>query len=191
MLLDELTHRVKNTLAVVQSIAHQTQRFSSSNEDFVERFDGRLSALARAHSILVQSEWKGADLATLARQQLEPLISDHLQRLHIAGVPVFLPASLATPFGLVFHELATNAVKYGALSTPSGTVDLSWTLRTGSGERLLTVVWRESGGPPRRRPETTGLGTALIEKGIPEATVSRDFGPEGMVCTLELSLPSA
>ena len=191
LLLGELTHRVKNTLAVVQSIAHQTGRFSSSNEDFVERFDGRLSALARAHSILVQSDWKGADLATLARQQLEPHVSDNSQRLRIAGEPVFLPANLATPFGLVFHELATNAAKYGALSIPSGTVDLSWTLRTRNNERVLTVVWRESGGPPSKRPETEGFGTALIEKGIADATVSREFRPEGMVCTLELTLPNA
>jgi two-component system CheB/CheR fusion protein len=191
LLLGELTHRVKNTLAIVQAIAHQTQRFSRSNEDFVERFDGRLSALARAHAILTQSEWKGVDLAALARQQLEPHISDNSQRLRVAGEPVFLPANLATPFGLVFHELATNAVKYGALSTPSGIVDLSWTLRTRNGERLLTVVWRESGGPPSRRPETVGFGTALIEKGIPDATVNRDFGPHGMVCTIELTLPNA
>ena len=108
LLLSELTHRVKNTLAVVQSLAHQTLRGTQSSEDFVERFDGRLSALARAHDLLVKSRWKGAKLGALARNQLEPYIPEDASRLRIAGDAVMLPAELATPFGLVLHELATN-----------------------------------------------------------------------------------
>src|SRR5262249_19197386 len=98
LLLGELTHRVKNTLAVVQSIAHQTRRLSNSDEDFTDRLDGRLTALAAAHSLLVDSDWKGADLATLVRVQLAPHISGNLERTTIVGEPVFLPADLATPF---------------------------------------------------------------------------------------------
>lgn len=189
LLLGELTHRVKNTLAVVQSIAHQTRRFSKSYDDFTDRLDGRLSALAEAHSLLVDSDWKGADLGTLARRQLDPYVSGNPGRAKIAAEPVILPADLATPFGLVFHELATNAAKYGSFSQQTGTVDLSWTVRTQSAQRFLTVVWRESGGPPVTPPTSTGFGSTLIEKAIPNATVRREFGPAGIVCMIELPLP--
>jgi two-component system CheB/CheR fusion protein len=191
LLLGELTHRVKNILAVVQAIARQTLRRSRSNEDFIERLDGRLFALAGAHSILVETDWHGADLATLANRLLEPYTSDNSDRFHISGEPIFLPADLATPFGQVFHELATNATKHGALSRQSGIVDLSWTLAAGDNERLLTVVWRESRGPPVKQPKSSGFGTALIEKGIPNATVGRDFRSDGFVCTLKVPLPNA
>ncbi len=118
LLLGELAHRVKNTLSVVQSIAHQTLRSSASADDFIERFGGRLLALGTAHSLLVQSDWHGADLGALARIQLEPYISDNPDRLRIEGEPVLLPADLATPFSLVLHELATNTSKYGWLARP-------------------------------------------------------------------------
>jgi len=189
LLLGELTHRVKNTLTVVQAIAHQTWRYSKSNEDFIERLDGRLSALANAHSLLVASDWKGADLATLALIQLEPHTSDDPMRFKVKGEPIFLAADLALPFGQVFHELATNAARHGSLSRPSGTVDLSWILGTGNNGPVLTVVWRETGGQPSKRPKATGFGTALIEKGIPNATVTREFESDGMVCTIDLPLP--
>jgi len=122
--------------------------------------------------------------------QLEPYTSDNPLRFQVGGEPVFVPADLATPFGQVFHELATNAVRHGALSRPTGTVDLNWSLRTRNDEQVLTVVWKENGGQPSKRPKATGFGTALIEKGIPNATVSREFGSDGMVCTIELPLPS-
>lgn len=189
LLLGELTHRVKNILAVVQSIAHQTRRYSKSSEDFAERLDGRLAALAGAHSILVDSDWKGADLATLAHRELAPYGADNPARIKVTGEPIFLPADLATPFGLVFHELATNAAKHGAFSRRAGTVDLSWTSSVRNDQAFLTVVWREKGGPRRRRPNAAGFGTALIERGIPNATVGRKFGPDGMVCTIDLALP--
>jgi two-component system, chemotaxis family, CheB/CheR fusion protein len=145
LLLNELTHRVKNTLTVVQSMAHQTLRGSRSSEDFVESFDGRLSALASAHKLLVESRWQGAELGALARNQLEPYVSN-IARLRIEGEAINLPAELATPFGLVLHELATNAAKYGSLSGSKGTVELSWGLNTRSKERLLTVQWQATGG---------------------------------------------
>ena len=136
LLLGELTHRVKNTLTVVQAIAHQTQRHSPSPEDFIERFDGRLAALAGAHSLLVGSKWRGADLAAIAHSQLDAYRSaDNPDRMRIEGEPVTLPADLATPFGLVLHELATNAAKHGALSRPGGAVTLRWSRRTGTRRR--------------------------------------------------------
>jgi two-component system CheB/CheR fusion protein len=189
LLLGELTHRVRNTLAVVQAIAHQSLRTPGSTQDFVERFDGRLAALASAHTLLVNSEWRGADLATLARSQLEVYATDNAARVRISGEPVTMPADLATPFGLILHELATNAAKHGALTRPSGTVSLSWTVDRASDSHVLKVTWREQGGPPVRQPATSGFGSALIESGMPSATVRREFDPAGIICTIELPLP--
>ncbi|HMF25597.1 MAG TPA: chemotaxis protein CheB [Pseudolabrys sp.] len=189
LLLGELTHRVKNTLSVVQSIAHQTLRSSSSAENFIEHFGGRLLALDTAHSLLVQSDWQGAELAALARRQLEPYISDNPDRLRIEGETVVLPADLATPFGLVLHELATNAAKYGSLTKAKGTVSLSWKVTKRNDESILTVIWKESGGPVVKPPARTGFGNTLIEKGIPNASVTREYRQDGLVCTIEFPLP--
>jgi two-component system, chemotaxis family, CheB/CheR fusion protein len=191
LLLRELTHRVKNTLTVVQSIAHQTRRFSKSYEEFTDRLDGRLTALATAHTLLVDSDWRGADLATLAQTQFEPYVGGNPDRVKIKGAPVFLPADLATPFGLVFHELATNAAKYGSFSRRAGTVDLGWSLEPRNGEPLLTVTWRERGGPKATEPKTKGFGSELIERAIPSAMVRREFASGGVTCTIEVPLSKA
>ena len=188
LLLGELAHRVRNTLAVVQAIAHQSLRTSKSSQDFVERFDGRLAALAGAHSLLVNSDWHGADLATLTQSQMEPYTSDNPDRVQIGGEAVTLSADLATPFGLILHELATNAAKHGALSRPRGRVAIEWTVSRND-PSILTVVWREQGGPPVQQPTTSGFGSALIENGIPGASVKREFKPAGLICTIELPLP--
>jgi two-component system, chemotaxis family, CheB/CheR fusion protein len=187
LLLGELAHRVRNTLAVVQAIAHQSMRTSKTSEEFVQRFDGRLSALASTHSLLVNSEWEGADVATLAHSQLEPYTSENPDRVRISGEPVTLQADLATPFGLILHELATNAAKHGSLSRPKGSVAVEWTV-TGNDPRVLKVVWREQGGPPVHEPVTSGFGSALIENGIASATVKREFKRSGLICTIELPL---
>ncbi|WP_026621412.1 two-component system, chemotaxis family, CheB/CheR fusion protein (plasmid) [Ensifer sp. WSM1721] len=189
LLLGEMSHRVKNTLAVVQSLARQTLRTADSHEDFVERFDGRLSALASSHKLLVDSEWAGAELAALALSQLEAYAGGDPRRLKIKGDSVTLAPEIATPFGLVLHELAANAAKYGALSTPQGRVTLSWKLNQGNNGRRLTVVWKERGGPPVEPPAKQGFGGVLIEKGLPGAAAQRDFEREGVVCTMEIELP--
>jgi two-component system CheB/CheR fusion protein len=191
LLLGELTHRVRNTLAVIQAIARHTMRNSKSMNDFTERFDGRISALALAHSLLVGSEWKGADLAQLARQQLAPYISDTPDRLRLEGQPVSLPADLATPFGLVLHELATNAAKYGSLSVAAGTVMVSWTISMRNNRRFLKLIWKEAGGPRVGKPTATGFGNTLVDSVIPGATVEREFLPAGLVCTIEFELLEA
>lgn len=157
----------------------------------MERFDGRLSALASAHNLLVKSHWRGAELGALAREQLGPYITRSITRVRIEGRALTLPPDLATPFGLVLHELATNAAKYGSLSNEKGTVELTWRTTSGNAQRLLTVEWRECGGPPVTKPEATGLGSLLIESGLPNATVRREFNPEGVVCTIELPVPEA
>jgi two-component system CheB/CheR fusion protein len=191
LLLGELSDRIKNTLAVVQSIAHQTQRHSTSAEDFVARFDGRLRALGTAHTLLVDSDWHGADLGALAREQLAAYASDGPDRVRIEGGQVMLTPDLATPFGLVLHELATNAAKHGALSQPGGSVNLHWRVDARNNQRTLTVLWKEHGGPVVPRPGPSGFGGMLIEKSIPKAVVRREFLADGMVCTIEIPLVEA
>jgi two-component system CheB/CheR fusion protein len=191
LLLRELNHRVKNTLAVVQAIAHQTLRSAKSNKDFVQGFEGRIAALGSAHDLLARSDWKGADLDSLAREQLRPYISDDPARAQIEGPPVLLPPSLASPFGFVIYELATNAAKYGAWSEPSGRVSLNWSLVPGNSAPLLRFVWEESGGPQVKPPTDMGFGSVLIEQGIPQAKVKREFKPTGVVCAIEVPLLSA
>jgi two-component system, chemotaxis family, CheB/CheR fusion protein len=188
LLLGELTHRVRNTLAVVQAIAHQSQRTAGSTQDFVERFDGRLAALASTHTLLVNSEWGGTDLATLARSQLEAVTANSA-RVQISGDPVTLPADLATPFGLILHELTTNAAKHGALTLPTGTVSLRWAVDRAGDGRVLKITWREQGGPKVRQRATNGFGSLLIETGLPDATVRHEFDPAGLICTIALPLP--
>jgi len=176
-------------LAVVQSIAHQTLRSSPSPEDFVERFSGRLSAMASSHRLLVQSDWQGADLEALARIQLEAYTGEGAGRLSIEGPKIILTADLATPFGLVLHELATNAAKYGSLSGRSGKVRIVWSKIVRNGTNHLSVVWEEIGGPRVKEPTNQGLGSNLIDKGIPGGVARREFRPQGLVCTIDLPLP--
>ncbi|HLG90218.1 MAG TPA: chemotaxis protein CheB [Alphaproteobacteria bacterium] len=187
-LLGELTHRVKNTLTVVMAIAHQTLRATPSPKEFAERFDGRLTALARSHDLLVQSGWNGADLTKLAQEQLEPYVGQRKERVRIHGDAIILSSELLTPFGLVIHELATNATKYGSLSVPEGKVELSWAIAPKKSRRMLEFVWREQGGPAVEAPTQSGLGTSLIDHGIPGATVNREFLPQGLRCTIRVPL---
>ena len=184
LLLSELTHRVKNTLAVVQGMVHQTWRRSGNKEDFIERLDGRLAALASSHNLLLESEWNGADLHRLIQDQLAPYAAGG--RLQIKGEPIALSPDVATPFGLVLHELATNAVKYGALSNDKGRVELSWTVTGGNKGRRLKFTWNEKAGPPVKKPSSNGFGAQLIQHGIPGAKVRHEFTRDGVQCMIEL-----
>ena len=188
LLLGELTHRVKNTLTVVQSIAHLSLRSSASPDEFVAQFDGRLTALAKSHSLLVESDWEGVDLGALIRQQLEAYMVGRRDRLKIDGEPVILPPDLASPFGLVLHELASNAAKYGALSQPAGKVFLTWAISVRNQKQVLKFVWRELGGPRVEEPDHAGFGTSVIDRGVPEAVVKREFSPEGLVFTIDFPI---
>ena len=189
LLLGELSHRVSNTLAVVQSMARQTLRTAGSPEDFVRLFEGRLAALARAHTLLVEARWEGTEFGALARGQLAAYTGDGSRRLRFQGDPVILAPDLATPFGLVLHELATNAAKYGAFSVEKGSVTLSWTVGARNGKPLLMVNWREFDGPPVVAPEKKGFGGVLIERSLPGAVVRREFAREGVLCAIEIELP--
>jgi two-component system, chemotaxis family, CheB/CheR fusion protein len=191
LLMRELTHRVRNILSVIQAVARYTLRSEAPREQLLARFDGRLAALAGAHNLLVESEWKGADLRDLARQQLGAYATDNPDRVRIEGEAVLLPPDLATPFGLVLHELATNAAKHGALSNSAGKVVATWTLGEGNSPRILKFGWMEEDGPAVREPGAHGLGSTLIDTAIPGAEVKRQFQPEGFACTIEVPLPQA
>jgi two-component system CheB/CheR fusion protein len=189
MLLNELSHRVKNTLAVVQAITRQTLQ-NAVDEDVSKVLNDRLRALAVSHDILVQTEWRGASLDALARQQLAPYLN-YLEQISISGPPIILPPSVATPLGLVLHELATNAVKHGSLRSSAGSVRISWTTRVGNqgDERILDLTWSERGVPlSSSATRGTGSGMTLIERAIPNATVTREFEPEGLTCAVQIPL---
>jgi two-component system CheB/CheR fusion protein len=194
----ELAHRVKNSLAVVQSLANQTLRSSGSLSDFSSTFQGRLQALAAANDLLTQSNWAGSDFKTFVERQLSVLIADRDRRLKASGPAVIIPTSLTVPLGLALHELGTNAIKYGALATDDGTIKVSWTVKQEQGGERLQVEWREVNGarrpqqqqqrPAGVKPPSSGFGTILIDRGIPGAKVKREMNPEGFVCTLDIPL---
>jgi two-component system CheB/CheR fusion protein len=190
LLLNELTHRVKNTLTVIQSMVHQTWRSSASREEFVERIDGRIAALANSHKLLVDSEWEGADLHSLVESQVLHYAGDAPKRVRISGPPTRLPPHVATPLGLVLHELATNAAKYGALSTPTGSIDLKWRVEARNPKPFLVVAWEEAGGPPIRNTSRLGFGSRLIRQGIPGSVVRHEFVETGVICVAEIPLAS-
>jgi two-component system CheB/CheR fusion protein len=186
LLLSELSHRVKNTLAVVQSIARQSFAQDMPREDALEIFSNRLRSLAEAHSLLVRSDWRGADFRELAERQIGPYVQLDGRRVVLNGRPVNLPPDVATPLALVLHELATNALKFGALSVPDGTLKLGWGFRVHGGSREFRYSWRECGGPKVRPPAREGFGSWLIRHGLPEAKIELTFPETGAVCTVTL-----
>ena len=181
LLFEELNHRVKNTLAIVQSIARFTERQCESLEDFGPAFSGRIQALAGAHSILTTTSWEGADLRTLAGSQL--LLSTQENRFSFAGPEVKLQPQAAINLALVIHELGTNAGKYGALSVDGGHVDLTWGTPGGC---ILKLRWAEAGGP-RVSPRTRrGFGSFVIEESLNGlgGRAVMNFEPAGLVCDI-------
>lgn len=184
LLIGELNHRIKNTLANVQAIARQGLRRSRDLAEFEKGFVGRLQALSRAHSILSDSTWASAPLDQLIDDQIRvgTLDADRLRR---SGPPVELTPDTMLRMALTLHELATNAAKYGALSVPQGLVHLDWVLQ-GQGIRL---TWRETGGPAVAAPDRSGFGSDLIAAvaGGEQDAVTVDWRPEGVVWTIRLS----
>lgn len=185
VLMGEVSHRTRNLLSVVQAIARNTGQ--GDPETFLARFDKRIAALATNQELLITNGWRSVDLSALLRSQLAHFhdLLDH--RIHISGPDVQLTAAAAQTLGMAFHELATNAVKYGALSNPEGTVAINWQLIEPRGHRLA-VEWRERGGPPVRPPRRTGFGSTVIgraaEAGL-RGKVSMDYAPEGFVWRVE------
>ena len=187
LLLQELDHRVKNTLASVQSMAVQTLHGSADPRAFYATFEARLLALARAHTLLAQEGWQGAGLRVLIETTFAPYDDEARRRCSLSGEDIQLPSQTALALARGLHELATNAAKYGALSVPTGRVAVSWRME---GDHLH-LTWVESGGPPVKPPERRGFGSRLIEKGLAlelSCEVGLDFDPAGLRCTIVVPL---
>lgn len=190
LLARELEHRMKNTMAMVGAIASQTFRTAATKEEARTIFDARLRALNQAHDVLVASSWISAPMSVVVDGALGPYRTGE-GRIHTNGPAVDLTAKQALSLSLALHELATNATKYGALSIPGGTIDVTWDWTPFDAKSTLHFAWRESGGPPVSAPSRRGFGSRLIE-----STLSSDFGtsvkveylPEGVVCSFDTRL---
>lgn len=196
MLIDELNHRVKNTLATVQSIVTQAMRNSSDLQIVRESIETRLAALSRSHDLLGREKWQGAGLLDLVHESLAPFreTDGRAERFDINGDNIRLSPKAALALGIALNELATNAVKYGALSNEAGTVSIDWTLHPKDDGRWLCFHWRERGGPPVVAPTRKGFGSRVIEQGLAhelEGKVELDYGPGGLVCMINIPAPQA
>jgi PAS domain S-box-containing protein len=191
LLINELNHRVKNSLAIVQAIAQQSFKGENSNPEARAAFEGRLSALSAAHDLLTRENWETASMVKVIGDAVEPYRS-HKDRFRIDGPDLRLPPKTAVSFALALHELATNAVKYGALSNNDGRVDIRWKVERENSIERLKLVWREIGGPQVTPPDKRGFGTRLIERSLAaefDGQVTIDFAPGGVVCTVLAPLP--
>lgn len=187
LMIDELNHRVKNTLATVQSIAMQTARSHDDPRAFAQSFQARLLALSHTHDLLTRSHWEGADLRDVLRHETEAHGS---HRVSLSGPPLPLTPAAALSLGMIFHELATNAAKYGALSAADGRVHVDWAL-SHQQSRKLTLTWREIGGPPVQAPTRRGFGARLIERNIRHdlaGSLALDYADSGLVAEISISL---
>lgn len=188
LLTNELNHRVKNTLAVIQAIASQTARFSPEPGPFQEAFTNRLMALARVHDVLTKASWKQASLDTVVKASIAPFAGEDGRAVRVAGPPAPLDVSSAMALSLALNELATNAGKYGALKKPGGFVSIDWTI---SGEPpRIRLSWVEHDGPPVADPVFAGFGSLLIERLAVQlgGSVMIDYRPEGVRCEIAMPL---
>jgi two-component system CheB/CheR fusion protein len=191
VMVDELNHRVRNMLTVVISIATLTIRQSATLEEFSTAFIGRVHALASAYTLLSRENWTSVALRDIVAEELRPFMSSDKTRFAVDGEPVLLQPRAALGFGMIIHELTTNAVKYGALSVPGGTVELRWTIMQQDGADQLVYCWTERGGPQIERPQRLGFGFELIERTTKfelEGEAIADWRPEGLAVTLKMPL---
>jgi PAS domain S-box-containing protein len=189
LLINELNHRVKNTLATVQSLARQTFRGDTSGDGASRAFETRLLALSRANDLLTRQNWTGASLGEIVDQALAPYAESGTDRVVITGPEVVLPPNMSVSLALALGELCTNAAKYGALSVPTGRVSISWSLEPQA--PLLKLSWTERGGPTVRVPERRGFGSRLIERLLAQdldGEVHLAFEPQGVTCTIEAAV---
>jgi PAS domain S-box-containing protein len=195
VLVAELQHRTRNLLAVVQSIASNTIRSSPSFPEFAEDFESRLRALSRVQGLLARVEQTSLEIREIVEAELAAYADADAsrQRVSIGGPAVDLPATSAQAIALALHELATNAVKHGALAHPSGKLAVTWDLDTTGSEKRLALDWRESGVPMVERgvPSRMGYGTELIERALPyqlKATTKLEFGADGVRCSIAVAV---
>jgi two-component sensor histidine kinase len=185
LLINELNHRVKNTLATVQSVAAQTLKGSTVPATIKGSLESRLISMAGAHDVLTQQNWEGADLRNIVEKALSPFTAPG-REFDVVGPDVMLLPKSALAVAMAVHELATNAAKYGALSNGSGRISVHWTIAEGD-EEHLQIVWTEAGGPKVAAPSSKGFGSRLIERGLAgqlggEAVI--DYRETGVVCRI-------
>jgi two-component system CheB/CheR fusion protein len=191
MLVRELSHRVKNALATVKAIAFQTLRTAPTSEAFKESFSARLMALSKTHDLLTLREWHGAMLRDVVEAELRPYQDEAGIRWRCEGPTVSVSAKAALALGMAFHELATNATKYGAFSASGGRVNVTWRQQTVDTEERIEVLWAESGGPEVKERGERGFGTRLISDGLADeldGDVTLTFDPAGVRCTIDFPL---
>lgn len=191
LLVDELNHRVKNSLAVAQAIASQTLHTAETAQAFCREFEGRLMTLSQAHNLLNRSAWSGAPLREVLNQELAPYAAADSSRFLLEGDELHVIPNAAITLSMAFHELATNAAKYGAFSLPSGRVRVSWTVTGDAKEGRLCLTWQECAGPTVQPPRRRGFGVSLLERGLAHqlgGKVQLRFPPDGMRCVMDLPL---
>lgn len=184
-LIDELNHRVKNTLATVQSLAAQTARNAEDAKDGYYRFEARLLALSRAHDLLTKRHWGRTPLDSLAHEVLMPVFGHEPGRINVEGASVDVNTRVALNLTMTLNELAINALKYGAMSVETGTLSVTWTVQPQSNGTLLTLDWREQGGPAVSQPKREGLGSRLMKRCIERDLAGQfdlTFAPPGVFC---------
>ncbi|MBJ6127237.1 sensor histidine kinase [Microvirga splendida] len=188
LLLRELNHRVKNTLATVQSVASLTRRSAQNTDPAAwNAFMDRLHGLAKTHDLLTTTHWQGALLEDVLKNELDPYQDGMRQRIRLRGPRINLQPGAVLALGLAIHEMATNAVKYGSLSVPNGKVHVMWAVTSGTAPPTLLVEWVESGGPIVKTPERQGFGTKLIQRGLAQqlgGEIKLDFAPSGVRCVI-------
>src|SRR5664279_836869 len=194
MLIEELNHRIKNTLSTVQSIVWQTLRSTTDPKAIRQSIESRLFALSRSHDLLTREKWESAGLFDIAHDALEPfgISGGRADRIVITGENIRFPPKAALALGIAFNELATNAVKYGALSNAVGSILMGWTMNAALGGKRILLSWTEKDGPPVTPPAHKGFGSRVIERGLAhelEGIVNLDYRPEGLVCTMDIPLP--
>jgi two-component sensor histidine kinase len=189
LLVGEVNHRIKNTFSVVQAVAIETARHASTIADFHAAFGARLIALARSHDMLIRAGWDDAPLRDVIEGAVVALGGEP-DRITLHGISLMLAANRVVTVSLAFHELATNAMKHGALSVPGGRVDVTWTVAPAkSGARRVEIVWRERDGPPVQSPHRRGFGSHLLQQGMQSgADVRLAFRPHGLECRISLPL---
>jgi two-component sensor histidine kinase len=188
LLLREINHRVKNTLATVQALATQTVRHAREPREFLDAFSQRLRALGLAHGLLSEYEWRGIGIRDLARLELSPFDDDDAPRISISGPDALLSPDQTLGLALILHELASNALKYGALSAPGGSVVVSWTVTS---DKRLELQWTESGGPEVVPPSHHGFGSILIRRSLAKvisSEVTHEFPSEGVRAHISMPL---
>lgn len=194
MLIDELNHRVKNTLATVQSIVWQALRASPDPKVAREAIESRLFALSRSHDLLTLQNWESARLWDLVHQAVAPfeLADEQAERIVMSGPDIRMRPKAALALGIAFNELATNAAKYGALSNEAGRLTIEWKILHPKGVRSLDILWEESGGPPVAAPTRKGFGSHVLQRGLVlelDAVVHLEYLATGVHCRINIPLP--